>query len=266
MKIILISLARAHTRRKAMMKEFASVGLSFEVHQALDGTRLTEEHYAQVDRTRRARLGLYPIPDGSIANWLSQREAMRQLVESEESMMAVFEDDARFRPTLPVVLSLLERKSVCFDVVILQRRNPHRKFIPCHELSTGHKLGRVRFADYGSDGYVITREAAEYFLKHTPRMVREIDQSISRFWDNGLNVYYIDPPVVYNEGEHDSQIERGRIEGKRLHGYRDKPLVIAWRRARFGAIRAVRKRLAFRKLLRGEIGASRTSFRSPRSS
>ena len=264
MKIILINLARARERRNAMTKEFASIGLSFEIHAALDGAKLTEVDYAQVDRKRRTRLGLYPIPEGSIANWLSQREAMRQFIRTEESMMAVFEDDARFRPTLPAVLDLLERKPVRFDLVILERRNPHRKFIPCHELSTGHVLGRVKFADYGSEGYVITREAARHFLEHTPRMVREIDQSISRFWDNGLNVYYIHPPVVYNEGTNDSQIERGRIEGKRAHRHRDHPIAIAWRRTRFGAIRAIQKRLAFRKLLRDEIGVSRASCRSQR--
>ena len=240
-----------------MRTEFASVGLSFEIHEALDGTELTPEHYEQVDRTRRERLGLYPIPDGSIANWLSQREAMRQFVQSDESMMAVFEDDARFRPALPAVLELLECKRFQFDVVILERRNPHRKFIPCHKLPTGHAIGRVKFADYGSEGYIITREAARCFLEHTPRMVREIDQSISRFWDNGLDVYYIEPPVVYNEGGNDSQIESGRVAGKRSQRESGNPLAFAWRRVWFGTARAVQKRLAFRKLLRGEIGVGR---------
>ena len=263
MKTVLINLPQARERRDAMTREFASVGLSFEIHEALDGVRLTPEHYAQVDRARRARLGLYPIPDGSIANWLSQREAMRRLVQSEVPMMAVFEDDARFEAALPAVLDLLEHGRLDFDVVILERRNRRRKFIPCHRLPTGHALGRVKFADYGSEGYVITREAARHFLAHVPRMVREIDQSISRFWDNGLNVYYIDPPVVYNEGESDSQIESGRIAGKQSQRRSAGSLSIAWRRIWFGTRRAVRKRLAFRKLLRGEIGVNRTPFRSP---
>ena len=264
MKIVLINLARARERRDAMTREFASVGLPFEIHKALDGAQLTPEHYAQVDRTRRARLGLYPIPEGSIANWLSQREAMRRFVQTEESMMAVFEDDARFRPALPAVLELLEHEQLHFDVVMLERRNPRRKFIPCHSLPTGHALGRVKFADYGSEGYVITREAAGHFLEHVPRMVREMDQPISRFWDNGLNVYYIDPPVVYNEGENDSQIESGRVAGKRSQRQSDSLVSIAWRRVWFGTTRAVQKRLAFRRLLRGEIGVSRTPSRSPR--
>ena len=256
MKIALISLAHATERREAMEREFAAAGLSFSIRDAVNGKQMTEEQYAQVDREQRERLGLYPLPDASIANWLSQREAMRDLLEGEERMLAIIEDDARFRPDLAQVLALLEQKPVPFDIVILHRRNFAKKFIPCHSLPTGHALGRVKFADYGSEGYVITREAARHFLQHIPRMVWDIDQSIARFWDSGLNVYYVDPPVVYNEGDDDSQIESGRLIGKRLHRRSSGYITPLWRRARAGAIRAVQKRIAFRRLQRGEIGVS----------
>ena len=41
-------------------------------------------------------------------------------------------------------------------------------------------------------------------------MMREIDQALSRFWESGLNVFYIDPPVVSHDEQDDSQIERDR--------------------------------------------------------
>ena len=164
MRIVLISLKRATERRRRMAEEFARVGLDYEIWPAKDARTLTDEDRAFVDRAARERLGLYPIPDGSLANTLSQRAAMRDLVRNGPDMMAVFEDDARFEPSLPTVLQELQQRPAVFDIIKLQRRNPGRPFVPTIPLDTGHRLGRVRFSDYGSDGYVITREAARLLL------------------------------------------------------------------------------------------------------
>ena len=194
MRIVLISLERATERRQRMAEEFARVGLEYEIWPAKDARTLTAEERQFVDRAARVRLGLYPIPDGSLANTLSQKAAMWDLVRNGPEIMAVVEDDARFDSDLPAVLGELDRRSGTFDIVKLQRRNLRRPFIPTVRLDTGHRLRPVRFADFGSEGYVITREAAQLLLERTPRMVREIDHVLSRFWENGLNVLYLAPP------------------------------------------------------------------------
>ena len=253
MRIVLISLERATERRRWMAEEFARVGLDYEIWPAKDARILTDEDRAFVDRAARERLGLYPIPDGSLANTLSQRAAMRDLVRNGPDMMAVFEDDARFEPNLPTVLQELQQRPAAFDIVKLQRRNPHRPFVPTIPLSTGHRLGRVRFSDYGSDGYVITREAARLLLKRTPRMVREIDQVLSRFWDSGLNVLYVEPPVVREDALAESQIQETRSTEHSVHrrARRRHPTILV-RRLLAGVHRDIRRRIVFRRLLRSD--------------
>ena len=256
MRIVLINLERAAARRKAMAREFGALGLSCEIKSAIDGRHLTERDLAQVDWEGRRRLGLRPQARGSIANWLTQREVMRDLVNRGPEMMAVFEDDARFAPELPEVLSALEAKPLSFDVVSLYRGDPKRRFVSGMPLTDRHAMGRVRFSTGGAVGYVITRPAARHFLETTPRMVLAIDHALMRFWENGLNVFYVDPPVVYHGGAQDSQIEGDRSVARRLHRGRGDTASILWRRAGAGLRRAVRKRLAFRRLLRGEIGVT----------
>ena len=260
MRIVLISLERATERRRRMAEEFARVGLDYEIWPAKDARTLTDEDRAFVDRAARERLGLYPIPDGSLANTLSQRAAWRDLVRNGPEMMAVFEDDARFEPSLPTVLQELQQRPAAFDIVKLQRRNPHRPFVPTIPLDTGHRLGRVRFSDYGSDGYVITREAARLLLERTPQMIREIDQVLSRFWDSGLNVLYVEPPVVREDTSADSQIQETRniehMAHRRRRRYR---LSIFARRLLAGIRRDIRRRVAFRRLLRSDAMALRTT-------
>lgn len=250
MRVVLINLERAKVRRERMAAEFARSRIDYEVWPAVDAQALTEEDRRLVDHEARRRLGLYPIPDGSLANTLSQRAAMRDLVENGPEMMAVFEDDSTFDPALSDVLLALEERDNLFDIVVLQRRNPRRKFVACTSLATGHILGRVRFSDYGSNGYVITRNAARRFLERTPRMVREIDQALSRFWDNGLNVLYVDPPVVSCDHVLGSQIEPTRRVKRAGHRSSRRRPAVFLRRLATAVARDVRRRILFHRLRR----------------
>ena len=236
-----------------MAEEFARVGLDYEIWPAKDARTLTDEDRAFVDRAARERLGLHPIPDGSLANTLSQRAAMRDLVRNGPEMMAVFEDDARLDDGLPGVLQELERRPGTFHIVKLQRRNLRRPFFPTIQLGTGHRLGRVRFSDFGSEGYVVTRKGAKQLLERVPRMVREIDHVLSRFWESDLNVFYVDPPVVREDGANDSQIQESRSVERSMHRRirRNRPTILI---RRLAAIldHDIRRRIAFRQLVHSD--------------
>ena len=172
-------------------------------------------------------------------------------------MVAIFEDDAGLSPQLPEVLAALERKPFDFDVLKLNRRSRKRLFLPCVLLTPNHMAGRVKFSDYGSEGYVITRDAARHLLTSETKMIWEIDHHISRFWDNGLNVFYVDPPAVSHNEEDDSQIESDRQRSRRGQRTDDGVTTVLWRRAKAGLHRKIRQRTEFRRLIRGEIGVTR---------
>ncbi len=256
MRIVLISLERATQRRRRMAEEFARVGLDYEIRAAVDARTLTDEDRAFVDHAAREQLGLHPVPDGSLACTLSERAAMHDLATNGPESIAVFEDDARFDAELPAVLQALERQTHRFDIVKLARRNLRRPFIPSMSLPTGHRLGRVRFSDFGSEGYVITRVAARLLLERIPRMVRDLDHELSYFWENGLNVLYLDPPVVREDpgyGEYGSQIQETR-SAERLAHRRERlrrPAILA-RRVKAVIANDLRRRVAFRWLMRSD--------------
>ena len=257
MKAFVINLERAKERRRRMEEQFAVLGLEAAFHPAADIRDFTQETYSMVDRETRRRLGLWPQADAEIGCWLSHHRIMQEVVENGPETAAIFEDDAGLSAELPAVLDALERRPFAFDVVKLNRRSS-RTFIPCERLwRPGHSVGRVRYHDYGSEGYVITREAARHFLESTPLMMREIDQALSRFWENGLNVFYVDPPVVSHDDQEDSQIERDRRRARSEHKRADGVFSVIWRRVVSAVDRAIsRGASAFRRLLRGEIGVT----------
>ena len=262
MRILLLNLERARDRRSRMAREFDNIGLPYETMTAIDGQQLSKSDLAQVDWRARRRLGLRPQDAASIGCWLSHRQAMHDLASNGPEMMAIFEDDARFDPKLPAVLTALESKSLSFDVVSLFRGHPARPFVPHGTLIDGVLVGRVRYSESGLVGYVITRTAARHFLCNTRRMVLAVDHALLRYWVSGLNIFHVDPPIVFHGGRYDSQIDPGRGEARRLQRSNEHPAAVLWRRAITGARRTVIKRAAFRRLLRGEIGVTRWSEKS----
>ena len=204
MRNVVISLRRATERRERMAREFAAVGLNYEIFDAVDGENLSPSDLALVDNEARRRLGLRQANNRELACWISHTTVMRELVQSGAEMMAVFEDDARLSRNLPMVLRALEPKPFSFDLVSLERRRPQARFVPVHTVveggyTAGFSAGRTD--DKGSSGYVITRATAERFLMNTPVLVLAIDLALKRFWESRLNVFWIDPPVVHHDNE-----------------------------------------------------------------
>ncbi len=136
-----------------------------------------------------------------------------------------------------------------FDVVKLQRRDKSKRFYPTYQLLPAYSLGRLRYHDYGGEGYVITRRAAAHLLSF-PRTLWEIDELISRFWDVGLSqVLYLNPPVVFHDEIYPSYIESVRRHVWRAHRRRRRrnPLVMG-RGMMAGLSRAARRWMQLREL------------------
>lgn len=201
MKITVISLKRAVERRRQVVSDLQALGLDFELRDAVDGQDFPPEYEPLIDRAGYRRDGRH-MRMGSVANWLSQREALLDMVENGREMMAVLEDDVTFSPEFPAVLDALETTPEPFGIVFLHH-GPERRFVPHTQIPTGHSLGWTRWSHYGSQGYVITRAAALRFLDVYPRVRMGIDVSLARFWYHGLTTYCLRPAVVHHRTQDD---------------------------------------------------------------
>ena len=249
-----ISLRRAWERREHITNEFRRVNLSFQFFDAIDGTRLSDETLAAVDRETRRKRVMPPLDDSALACLLSHMSVFREVVDSGADMAAIFEDDCLLSPDIHDVLGALESGPTDFDAVMLHqrggRRDPIKRFRPVRPVTSGHVMGRVRFHDFGAFGYVITRAGVEHMLRAFPRPVHEIDWILPRFWENGmLNVHYLNPPVVFHNSSLPSYIEhaRQRSRSEMRQVLRARPALFLWRLA-VGGIRSLRRWLAWRRI------------------
>ncbi len=209
MRCIVINMANASERRKAIQEQFDKVNLAYELWPATES--LTPEQIQMVDHRKRANSGLYPIDMGALACLMSHFSVLRDLTQSRSDMVAVFEDDAILHTDLPEFFKALENKSHKFDIIMLQQNTKSKPYYPIYQVTTSHTMGRIRYADWGAYGYVITRTAASHILKRFPHPVYEIDLILPRFWINGLrNVMWVNPPLVFHNDLFPSQIENSR--------------------------------------------------------
>ena len=198
MKLVVINLPRAKSRRAAMEVQLDRLGLEAEFHPGTDWRDLTEADGLEVDHESRARQGRRPLSPGMIACHLSHRRVLRNIACGAEEQVAVLEDDAELAPDLTTVLLALEGwpRRAEFDLVFLHRNRPQLPFWPVASVDHRLRTGLVKYCDWGTQSYVITREAARKFLARHPRIIHRTDHTLHGYWLNGLNVVYLDPPVI----------------------------------------------------------------------
>lgn len=181
--------------------------MDFGFHRAIDGLNFPDECRALVDWGQSRRDGIH-VQMGSAANWISQCQVFQDMVENGPEVMTVLEDDAVPTKELASVLEVLESMANQFDIVFLNS-GPDRPFIPALDLPTGHRLGRLRWSHFGTQGYVITRRAAATFLQHYPLARTGIDRALASYWRHGLTTLCLRPAVVHHAEhfQHDNSVK-----------------------------------------------------------
>ena len=234
MRLLVINLERERDRRAKMRERFAALGLDIEIFPAVDGRTLTAEQRAIVDNVedRRRHLSV-AMGDGSIGCLWSHLSVWRLCADGPDDLLAVFEDDVALSPRLPEALAAIERLGPRFDFVRLHHVRQPLRVAPCADIG-GFLLGRPRFHDVGTLGYVVSRAGARRTLALMTEWPLEVDIQLGRWWDHGLDYFSIDPPVVsHDDGGYSSRSHLDGTESARLPGAHGP---IHWMRRRFARI------------------------------
>ena len=249
MKITVINLARAVARRQAMTEMLGALGMEFEILEATDWKELTEQSHLLVDTATRERQGQKPLSQSMIATVTSHRRALARLLARGDEMAVILEDDVTVLPEFKDVLSMVESSKTDFDIIFLHRGRSKNAFIPLERMDR-YQLGIVKFSDYGAWGYIITRRAARRYFECYPEIVYRCDHSLHAYWENGLETFSLDPPVVY----HENQAGPHSFIGEVKVDSRSRSFVARARRLRTEVTKEFRRRRAFGRRVRQASG------------
>ena len=221
------------------------VGLAGEFIPAVDGRSLSAAERAPCDPARALRVYGKPMLDTEIGCYLSHYRLWQRVVDEGIAAALVLEDDIEIDPTLPGLIADL---LACPDWLVVRLHSmrgsvlqPRRAgFLGWRVATLRDEAGlyRLRTHALGAAAYLIRAEGARRLLAYGRRIVLPIDQTMDRFWENGIAPYVVRPFPVRQRGEFASSI------GARAPGPpQDQPVVQVLRRRLQRAGDGLRKRL-----------------------
>jgi glycosyl transferase family 25 len=193
--IFVIAFANDDHRRAMMTRRLEALGLAFSFIDAIDGRALPEaERLAEEDPARADWIGHHLRP-GAFGCLLSHRKAWQALLDSGAELGLVLEDDAVLGAALPDILDRLSQLADRLDLVNLHHFSG-RPMEPALALSDQHSLTVTRYNEIGAEACILSATAARQLLARSLPARFEVDLLINRWWEHGLQVLTLSPPVA----------------------------------------------------------------------
>jgi glycosyl transferase family 25 len=224
LKVFVISLDRAADRRAHMLGLLSRLGLEAEIVSAVDGRTLTAADRSQYD-SRLARLNYRSeMTDTEIACYLSHYRLYERICREELPLTLILEDDIDIAPNfMEVIGALAAQPDPPWSVVRLQTQRGkliHPTTEHCHGRLVcdlgGSGLYQLGAHVLGGCAYLMRLSAAQTMVTYARTISRPIDQTLDRFWENGIVPYIVRPFPVRQHADFCSEIG---VRGKAAYVY-----------------------------------------------
>jgi glycosyl transferase, family 25 len=218
-EVFVISLERATERREYMRKIVDQLGFNATIVSAVDGKCLRPEQRARYKSERATRVYGCEMSDNEIGCYLSHLSIYAKMVENRIDTALVLEDDISCAPNLKsIVENVLKLPESSWQVVRLQSSKTvvshprHPRGIGEHITQIGERdIFRLKVSVLGGCAYLIRLNAARAMLRRGEQIDMPIDQTLDRYWENGIVPYVLRPMPVWHEDLFESEIGmRGR--------------------------------------------------------
>jgi glycosyl transferase family 25 len=252
-QVFVISLERAVERREHMKSLVSRLGFTANIVSAVDGKKLRPEQRSRYSSQRAKRIYGCEMSDSEIACYLSHLSIYSRMVEQRIDAALILEDDISCVGDLkPIVEEVLKLPISAWQAVRLQSTktsvsDPDRESPGNGEpvAKVGQReIFRLRTSVLGGCAYLIRLGAAAAMLARSEQIDMPIDQTLDRYWENGIIPYVLRPMPVWHEDIFESEIgARGRLLVPKT------PLNVVLRRRAQRLVDAMNKRifwLAFR--------------------
>lgn len=196
--VYVIALKTSEDRRKAMAERLDHHGLAFQFIDAIHGASLPQDQIDSALSASRQYHHASPMSKGAIGGYMSHMAAWQTIADNDAEMALVLEDDAFLHDDIHEILGRITRLKDKVDIVNLHFRGG-RTLIDVAQLSPQHRLTSCRYNSIGAESYIITKKAALHLLDHAKPIIHEVDLLINRWWDHGLHILTINPPVAHED-------------------------------------------------------------------
>ncbi len=202
MKVFVISLKHAATRRASIAGQLERAGVEFEFFDAIEGADRSSEFFDGID-ARRYRLNALrdPLP-GEVGCYASHLALWRDCVALRRPAV-ILEDDARLTDGFAERLELIDRLVREYGFVRLQgidrRRAPLKALRPAAyrvRSLEGSTLSYVSDVPLCMLAYAISPAAASALCNASTTLTAPVDKFLQQTWVHETPVFALEPPLV----------------------------------------------------------------------
>ncbi len=213
---LVINLDRSPHRLAQIARQLEDISWPWERLSAADGKSLDLEDRSLLDLVAfKRKHGKMPLP-GEVGCYLSHVWAMRRFLETDSDFLLILEDDVKLGADMPQVLHALFERADQWDVVMLSGIHSGRQLRVSGLV--GHYSLAVPLARYaGSSCYVLSRHAAEVYLRDLLPMSLPYDHEYDRAWDRGLKTRVVKPAPCQHSFEDGSDLHPPGVVRKNFH-------------------------------------------------
>ncbi len=200
--IYVISLARAHDRRRNICKRLDDAGVEYELVDAVDGKTIDPtlyEHRLRQDlsyKRHQERLN-----QAEIGCFLSHYSLWERMISEQTPHALILEDDVCWHDEFFEIVEMLPKVEWLWDFVLLSQYGTRKLEKILCDFPHGYQLARFKRPSWGSIAYAITLSGARKLHKQCFEINGTLDTMMRRYWESNLMWYEVIPPPAYQSGE-----------------------------------------------------------------
>jgi glycosyl transferase family 25 len=216
--VYLINLARSTARLAATGGRLDELGLKWKRVDAFDGRALGELSPRNFDESAYRRMWGKRRHANEVGCYLSHVAAMRAFLTSTDDFALILEDGALLPDDLPGLLQELLEICDRWDVVKLDSRHWGMP-VTTRSLGSGRRLVAYTQRSTGAAAYVLSRKAAQSYVRKLLPMKVPYDHAFDQMWRFGLRMRGVLPTPI-TTGGFPSDIGYDGKDGSQLFLYR----------------------------------------------
>ncbi len=219
----LINLRRSESRRVAMEARLALIGLSYTLHEAIDGRAEWDALAPSVDLNAfRRNVGREVLP-GEIGCYHSHLAVWQAFLDSGKAVALVMEDDVVFHPEFRGALNVALAASIEWDLLKLNKIRAKQPL--CQKKLGVWNLNAYLGPATGLGAYLIRRDLVVRLLPSMLPITRPIDHELDRIHVHDFRHYGLEPfPSHVDDGNSSTITGKSHAEVRKFRWYRRLPL------------------------------------------